>query len=762
MSVRRFVGTNSRDVMRQVREALGDDALIVANRRTEGGVEILAMADAAADHFDPAPEDPIPPEPPVAQPAPAAGFESALAAASSRPVPAKAQPANLEQAKPDPLQAMSERLLKEMQDMRALLASTGQPLETTPPPRGWAQRLHQLLFEVGFSVEIANELLAGMPEDFNQLADESEQPLAWLRTRLASRLTVLKDENSFFDQAGIVALVGPTGVGKTTTTAKLAARFVMRHGTRPVALVTTDSFRIGAHEQLRIYARLLDIPMYALDAEQPIDSLLGRLQGKQWVIIDTVGMSQRDQRVIEQIAQLQGGHSKVRLVLLLNAASQPETLEEVVLRYRQAARAAGAELDDCIITKQDEAGRLAPVLDIVMRHGLRVLFGSHGQQVPEDMSLAAAAPLVEQALKTRTPRSAQAEPDGAPSLSLPRWSRDVLGQGRRLSSLLSRLRERVGGFAHLEACWDLAALPIRVQAERLDKLLQDYPPAGATLGMHWAPRRNERGCDWAMPDTGLDPDGAWLALPWLQHRQPAGWQPRLEALTEQSGVAVHLLPQLPDTPSRSWLNAQQLTWVSQVRGTQRVVADGERVTLKQVFAQSTLTHSVEVRFRGQPMQLWNAYAEVDSVERDAHGQSETLLAWYAEVRDPESARVVTRRYWLTPRRLGADVLSLLVIQLQAEGLATLTRRAWQQLKQDDGGEVNAEVRLLMASGTAAVAGHLDNADDEAAVALHSDLMGLLGARRKRRDTALLDALLYALMARDAIRQLGSVNREGVV
>ncbi|MGY4878853.1 flagellar biosynthesis protein FlhF [Vreelandella aquamarina] len=757
MSVRRFVGANSRDVMRQVREALGDDALIVANRRTEGGVEILAMADAAVDHFDPAPHDPAPHNPvSPAESASKPDFGAALAAASSNTPTASASAQPME---PDPLQAMSDRLLKEMQDMRALLASAGQVPETTAPT-GWAHRLHQLLFEVGFSVEIANELLATMPEAFNQLADSSQQPLAWLRDQLVSRLAVLKEENHFFDQSGIVALVGPTGVGKTTTTAKLAARFVMRHGTRPVALVTTDSFRIGAHEQLRIYARLLDIPMYALDSEQPIDSLLGRLQGKQWVIIDTVGMSQRDQRVIEQIAQLQGGQSKVRLVLLLNAASQPETLEEVVLRYRQAARAAGAELDDCIITKQDEAGRLAPVLDIIMRHGLRVLFGSHGQQVPEDMSLAAAEPLIEQALKTRTPRSAQEEASASPSLSLPRWSRDVLGQGRRLSSLLSRLRERVGGFAHLEACWDLAALPAQVQPPRLDQLLERYPPAGITLGMNWAPRRNERGCDWAMPDTGLDADGDWLALPWLQHRHPAGWQPRLDAVTANSGVAVHLLPQLPEKALRVWLNEHQLTWVSQGRAVQRITAQGERVTLKQLFTQSTLTHSVEVRFRGQPMQLWNVYAEVETLDADQSGDQ--LLAWYGEVRDPESSRVVVRRYWLTPRHLGAEVLSLLLMQLQGEGLPALTRRAWQQLKQDDGGEVTAEVRLLMASGCAAVAGHLECADDEAATALRSDLLGLLGGRRRRRDTALLDALLYALMARDAIRQLGTVNREGVV
>ena len=360
MSVRRFVGANSRDVMRQVREALGEDALIVANRRTEGGVEILAMADEAIDHFEPSPE-PTPPE----------------MTAPQTPV-APAQPAQ------DPMQAMSERLLQEMQDMRALLANS-QPTNAAAPPQavptGTVARLRQLLWNVGFGSELADELLAGLPEPLAALSSDSDAPLQWLRQQLMARLCVLSDEASFFDQTGIVALVGPTGVGKTTTTAKLAARFVMRHGTRPVALVTTDSFRIGAHEQLRIYARLLDTPMYALDAEQPIDDLLGRLQGKQWVIIDTVGMSQRDQRVIEQIAHLQGGRSRVRLVLLLNAASQPETLEEVVLRYRQAARAAGAELDDCIITKQDEAGRLAPVLDIVMRHGMRVLFGSNGQQV---------------------------------------------------------------------------------------------------------------------------------------------------------------------------------------------------------------------------------------------------------------------------------------------------------------------------------------------------------------------------------------------
>ncbi|MDM7482761.1 MAG: flagellar biosynthesis protein FlhF [Halomonas sp.] len=724
MSVRRFVGANSRDVMRQVREVLGDDALIVANRRTEGGVEILAMADDAVDQFDPAPS-------PATQQEPAA------------PVFSLPQ-------QPDPLEVMSERLLREMQEMRELLARR----QPDPAPRAdsASEHLQQVMLRVGFSHELSQEVVEALPDELASLPASSDSLMAWLREQLMARLRVLRQEEAFFDQTGIVALVGPTGVGKTTTTAKLAARFVMRHGTRPVALVTTDSFRIGAHEQLRIYARLLDTPMYALDVEQPIDELVGRLQGKQWVVIDTVGMSQRDQRVIEQIAHLQGGQSTVRLVLMLNAASQPETLEEVVLRYRQAARAAGATLDDCIITKQDEAGRLAPALDIVMRHGMRVLFGSHGQQVPEDMSVADPQALIAQALGAQPRAVHQTEPS-AP-LSLPRWSRDVLGQGRRLSSVLARLRKRVDDFYLLEAAWDIGALPGVIQDQRLDELLSGADANSRAMGLAWSPRRQGRGCDWTMPDVRLDEQGRWLALTRLQHRQPAGWQPRLEECGED--MAVHLLPALPEPDVLTWLHDQRLTWVSAVHASQRVDYQGERYALKNLFQESTLTHSVTVRFRGQRMQLWNAYVEVQAASGHA------LLTWVGDIRDPESDKRVARRYWLTPARLGSDVLSLLVTQLESDGLAALTKRAWQQLKESDSGEVSRELRLLMASGAAAVAGHLDLADDEPGQALRTDLVRLLGSQRKRRDTALLDALLHVLMARDAIRQLGSVSLEDVL
>lgn len=301
MSVMRFVGANSRDAMRQVREALGDEALILANRRVDEGVEILAMTESAADAAT---------QPPQASPSrqlreastssvpglPASGQESSDADASST------------SAAPGGFEAMSARLLEEMRDMRTLLAR--EQNNRTTVSGGLRERLQQVLLEAGFHLELAQEVLATLPDELGTLETVDERAMAWLHRQLQMRLKGPADESTFLDRTGIVALIGPTGVGKTTTTAKLAARYVRRHGTRPVALVTTDSFRIGAHEQLRIYARLLDVPMYALNADQPVSDLLERMRGKSWVIIDTVGMSQRDQRVIEQVAHLRGGESR--------------------------------------------------------------------------------------------------------------------------------------------------------------------------------------------------------------------------------------------------------------------------------------------------------------------------------------------------------------------------------------------------------------------------------------------------------------------
>ncbi|WP_104203805.1 flagellar biosynthesis protein FlhF [Billgrantia saliphila] len=729
----RFLGVNSREAMRQVREALGDEALILANRRTDQGVEILAMAESAA---------------------PAAG--EMLAAPPPEP-PAPRRPAT-----PDSAQAfetMSAQLLEEMRDMRALLSreQVSREQHQRQAPAGTGDQLAQVMLEAGFGAALTDEVVAALPEELATAGQVDERAMAWLERQLAGRLQGLEDEAAFMDRTGIVALIGPTGVGKTTTTAKLAARYVMRHGTRPVALVTTDSFRIGAHEQLRIYSRLLDVPMYAMNADQPVSDLLERMRGKSWIIIDTVGMSQRDHRVIEQVGHLRGEDSPVRLVLLLNAASQPETLEEVVIRYRQAAQAAGGELRDCIISKQDEAGRLAPVLDIVMRHGLRLLFVSHGQRVPEDMSLSDPATLVHQALATRValPAARQAtEPAG-------RTGGNLLGQGRRLATTLQALRRRLAGFDRLEAVWDLLGLPDPVQQQRLEDLLVDYPVPGQALGMLWSERRRVPGERWSMPDVALSPEGTWLALPLLQHRQVAGQQARLQVALERHDISVHLMNGLPDSEAGEWLEEREMTWCSQVRGSQRVIHGGERQPLAALAPVAEALGEVGCRFRGAPGRLSLASLPVSLVLKGSPRESEGLSAraWLGQVRDSESGRPLARRYWLAPARLGREPKPLLLSLLQGDVLAPLTRRAWQRLDPADIGELRPDVRLSMASGLATVAAHLDLSEDEAAMDLRAELLGLGGGRRRRRDVALLEALIQLFLVRDAIRHLGLGERE---
>ena len=739
MSVMRFTGANSREAMRRVRENLGEDALILANRQTDNGVVILAMADQAAEAMADAVSSP----PASQRPAVAPPVMSTLAVSGG----------------PDgSWQATSAELLREMQDMRALLAR-----EKAQRSPGGACRAHleALLTASGFSRALSDELLAALPEELLGAPADDARPLAWLQRQLVARLTVADDGLDPLARGGIVALVGPTGVGKTTTTAKLAARYVMRHGPERVVLVTTDGFRIGAHEQLRIYAELLGIPMHALDSEQPLEPLLGRLQHKRFVIIDTVGMSQRDQRIIEQVARLRSADRPLQLMLLLNAASQPEALEEVITNFRQAARAAGAELDDCLLTKEDEAGRLGPLLDGVLRHGLRLRLVAHGQRVPEDLSPADPQALVRQALEAGRRALLTASPPTGVSGD---WSRSVLGQGRRLATLLAGLRERVEDFAALEAVWDLAALPSVLQGQRLDGLLDEASRRASAAGLWWSPRERVRGCDWSMPDLSIDAAGGWQAMARLQHRQPAGQVNRLADAVETLGAGAHLFPALPDAEALRFLEAHDQAWVARARPTQRLWHGRERLTLSRLAGLAAGVGQggeSECRFRQRTVQLALSSLTVALATPGQPGSpGMAARAWFGELRDPDTGRALGRRYWLAPERLGDEAIPLLLGQLEGEALPRLTRRAWQRLCESHP-EASAEVRLMMAAGLAAVAARVDRSEGDWAMDLRAELLGLLGGRRRRSSEALLEALLYAVSARDAIRHLGAAGLEGL-
>jgi flagellar biosynthesis protein FlhF len=244
------------------------------------------------------------------------------------------------------------------------------------------------MLNTGFSPALSRRMVERLPP-----GKDVEQGLKWVQATLALNVRTPGDARNLVDDGGIYALVGPTGVGKTTTAAKLASRFVVKHGADKLALLTTDTYRIGGHEQLRIYGRLLGVPVHAVKDAEDLRITLSELRNKRLVLIDTVGMGQRDRLVAEQDAMLEGSGAAVRRILLLNATCNGSTLDDVATAFR-------AELAyGCILTKLDEAASLGIALDAVVRRGLILHYIANGQKVPEDLHLANAQYLVRSAFK---------------------------------------------------------------------------------------------------------------------------------------------------------------------------------------------------------------------------------------------------------------------------------------------------------------------------------------------------------------------------
>ena len=235
-----------------------------------------------------------------------------------------------------------------------------------------------------------------------------------------SALAHLADGIRFIDRGGVYAIVGPTGVGKTTTTAKLAARCVVRYGADRLALLTTDGYRIGAQEQLRIYGRILGVPVFVVRDGEDLRRTLADLRDKHMVLIDTVGMSQRDRMVAEQAAMLMRA-GEVNRLLLLNAGCRGDTLDDVVRAY------AGEDLAGCIMTKVDEATALAPALDCIVRHGLTLSYVANGQRVPEDLHLPNRNYLLHRAFKTASVDTAHSLRDEEVALAIAPRNSSALG-----------------------------------------------------------------------------------------------------------------------------------------------------------------------------------------------------------------------------------------------------------------------------------------------------------------------------------------------
>ena len=414
MNVKKFIAATTRDALRMVREELGDEAVILSNRKVSEGIEIMAMTDEALSDITNTPMEAelsrsmparqAAPIKPVSRPSFSARAkmddipqlnDSVVLSSKADKLPQamfsarqsnriiKAEPVQAQKSAKSvqPAAAVTQKpvvaispeqqgLAKEIKSMRSMLQEqfacmAWSDMQQRDPKR---TRLLRTLINAGFSPALARQFLDKMPSD----AD-----MSWVNQVLTHNLHVATEAEDVVVRGGVYALTGPTGVGKTTTTAKLAARAVVRYGADSVALITTDSYRIGALEQLRIYGKILGVAVHAARDTNDLRVTLSGLKHKRLVLIDTMGMGQRDKRVAEQTEMFNA--AGVQRLLLLNSTSSGDTLEDVVRTYHTQG------VIGCIATKLDEAVSLGAVLDVMVRHKLTLHYVANGQRVPEDL-----------------------------------------------------------------------------------------------------------------------------------------------------------------------------------------------------------------------------------------------------------------------------------------------------------------------------------------------------------------------------------------
>ncbi|MGM0767148.1 MAG: flagellar biosynthesis protein FlhF [Pseudomonadota bacterium] len=435
MKVKRFFAQSMAEALKQVREQMGPDAVILSNRRVDGGVEIVTALDydenmARQRLGDQAREATNGSRLAEMQAEQHRRLEQELGRSRDRIREVREKRASvgagyasgtaviedsaleLEPESPRASGAVSgarqsgagysdelAQMRAEISSLRDLMgAQRAEPAK--PASNALQQRLSERLQEFGLGLELANSL--SRRHNGGRLEDGWKQSLKMLATGVKT------SRQEWLDQGGVYALVGPTGSGKTTTIGKLAARHVLRHGADSLALVTTDRYRVAAHEQLFVFGRILNVPVRVVDESHSLDDILDELSDRHLVLIDTAGLTSSDKGYEQQLSELARSHHKIRTHLVVSATSQPRIMKSVWHCYKMA------NLAGCVMTKIDEALTLGESLGFVMESGLPVAYYTDGQKIPEDLHHAEAVPLVRLAVeRLKTLQQQQAVAEGA-------------------------------------------------------------------------------------------------------------------------------------------------------------------------------------------------------------------------------------------------------------------------------------------------------------------------------------------------------------
>lgn len=464
MNIQRFTAPTSREALAKARLAFGEGTLILSNRTTASGIEVVATgeetlaaldkselanrdknpsqqrrapnptasvrattveedvtqlsmstlsfqdyvrermlrrrAEALATPNEPISRPAIPPRPVIndlRQAAPPIEFRPVAKPVPQRPsLPTRPAPA------PPPMmtQAMPKGIVDELHAMKALIEDRFNTLTWLGQAR--QNPIHSNLMlkmiRAGYSPTLARAIIERMPEDIG-----AAESIRWIMSILEHNLKTDANTALIHEEGGIFALVGATGVGKTTTAAKLAGLCARLYGPSSVGLITLDTYRVGAHEQLRTYGRMMGVVAHLAHDRAALQDLLGLLSNKKMILVDTTGLAPSDPRKRDMLEVLD--LPKVNRLLVLNAGGHGDTLDDVVSSFKSNG------IQQAILSKLDEAAKIGPALDAVIRHQLLLRGVTMGQKVPEDWESADAAKLIR--LSMRAPTKSAFDPKPA-------------------------------------------------------------------------------------------------------------------------------------------------------------------------------------------------------------------------------------------------------------------------------------------------------------------------------------------------------------
>lgn len=421
MGPKKFIAANATEALKLVRQQVGGDAMVLSTRDTPQGVEILAITPKDLALLSQAQRAQMQPSA-----APADAVKETLRQTlqeDSSPVSTMAPSAGAGMGGAD-----MDRLMAEIAQVKSLVQAhlsdkVWGEMQVQSVDQAEAVRI---LLNAGFSPPLCSQ----WAQEVHGPTDGTAAVTAQLQQLLEKQIRTL-DPLAVFDAGGVFAFIGPTGVGKTTALAKIAARCVLRYGREQLALLTTDTFRIGAQEQLKVYAKIIGVPVVSLRDSDDLATKLKTLSDRRVILLDTAGVNQRDIQMLEQSQLLHAGAPALKRILVMSSTTDLRTQEEVIVMHQQAAltskQGPGRDIIGAIITKTDEAAQLGGVLDCLIRHRLPLLFLANGQRVPEDLSQAHVGYLAHRALHPRLlGQQLQVQADQVPALmadQLNHWAR---------------------------------------------------------------------------------------------------------------------------------------------------------------------------------------------------------------------------------------------------------------------------------------------------------------------------------------------------